>query len=109
MKYKIIKAEHQSWGVEPCEDKNCPNVHLWFTKRQDADLYAFSHGTMCGKPNLWSYGAYCLAKEICIPERGLVKDITNKLKDKVDVYVTEEFLELIFKGGFKKHLALLQF
>ena len=108
MKYKIIQAEHQSWGVESCEDEDCPNVHLWFTKQFGGDTYYFAFS----KPLLWNYGNYCLSKEICIPEKGIIREITRKLEDNkelLEVAVSEELIEILFRGGYKKHLPLLQF
>ncbi len=106
MKYKIIQAEHQSWGIEPCEDKNCLNVHLWLNKRFGADIYSFSFF----KPKIWNYADYCCPKEICIPENGIIKYITSKLEENNDCYeVDGEIMNKIFKGGYKKHLPLFQF
>ena len=106
-KYKIIYAEHQSWGVEPCNNKNCRNVHLWLTKKLEQDNYVFAFN----KPKLWNYGEYCLAKEICIPESGYIKEITGYLEKNhtLDVTVDKKMMELIFRGGFRKHMPLFQF
>ena len=113
MIYKIIQAEHQSWGVESCNDRNCKNVHLWFTKGFMKDSYYFALSKENhGKPFLWNFPSYCLAKEICIPENGIIKEITSKLKERnnlLDVSVSEEMINEILPGGYKKHLPLLQF
>jgi len=109
-KYKIIQAEHQSWGVEPCEDDDCKNVHLWFTKGYGTDNYYFAFH----RPRLWEYPKYCLAKEICIPEEGWVREITKKLErdhNLLEVAVSKEVIDEILGGKIKdpKHLPLLQF
>jgi len=103
--FKFVTNPHISLKEkEICKKDNCGNVHLWFNKRFGIEQYQVSFSNL----NYWDDG-WCLAKEICVPENGIVKEITDKLKEpsRLSVEVSEELFKLIFKGhnkNWKLHL-----
>ncbi len=101
IKFKFVNNPHISLDKkEICKKEHCKNVHLWFNKRFGFDQYAVSFNDI----EILKKGIWCLAKEICIKEEGIVKVITGKLETEPNllyVEISKEFFNEIFKGNEK--------
>jgi len=100
IKFKFVTNPHVYLEKkEICDKDNCKNVHLWFNKRfPKIEIYAVSFTNL----SQWEIG-WCLAKEICIPEEGRIKEFTKKLEepDRQSVEFSKEIWDEIFSGHKK--------
>jgi len=97
VKFKFVNNPHiYLEKKEICNKDNCGNVHLWFNKRAfEMKIYSVSFINL----SQWKVG-WCLAKEICIPEKGWIKEFTKKLEEpgRLSVEFSREVWEDIFSG-----------